>query len=474
MNRNDPCWCGSGLKFKKCHGGPATPAGGDNALSFTRRSEIARADAAKALDEELMDELRSYATKRFGSGWFQQAAADFSIDNQPTLDDHEVMMFFVWLMYHRGMTDTDAMPLAWHWRESRRTGQAPAMERVLQAQLDAPIGVWEVQSVERGVGAHYKDLLSGDERFVYDRTSSMSLTPWIGVLGHIVDVDGISFWGSMHSHALPPYDVALVVKNIRKRARVRTKPVSLAFRTNPEWQLEIIDYWRMAVEDLANTRPAPTLHNHDGDVVSMQSDRFELVGARTQVLQQLLTMPGALPAEREGTGKNARDIVAVQRAPTASAANMESVIIGTITITGTALTVETNSVKRANELKAAVERACGSTVRYRLRSEQSMDALRERGAQSPPSTHGMLTSESEMPPEVRDAMRQMMAKFTASWPDEQIPALGGVTPRHAAQDPKLRPVLVALLKDMESRGPVPGMGAGMAMDIAAIRRELGL
>ena len=71
-------------------------------------------------------------------------------------------------------------------------------------------------------------------------------------------------------------------------------------------------------------------------------------------------------------------------------------------------------------------------------------------------------------------MRQMMAKFTASWPDEQIPALGGVTPRHAAQDPKLRPVLVALLKDMESRGPVPGMGAGMAMDIAAIRRALGL
>ena len=103
-----------------------------------------------------------------------------------------------------------------------------------------------------------------------------------------------------------------------------------------------------------------------------------------------------------------------------------------------------------------------------------MDALLERGAQSPPSMHGMLTSESEMPPEVREAISAMMAKFTASWPNEQIPALGGITPRHAAQDPKLRPRPVALLKDMESRGPMPGMGAGMAMDIAAIRRELGL
>ena len=112
----------------------------------------------------------------------------------------------------------------------------------------------------------------------------------------------------------------------------------------------------------------------------------------------------------------------MQRAPTASAVNMESVIIGTITITGNALTVETNSVKRANEVKAAVERACGTSVRYRLRSEQSMDALLERAAQSPPSMNGMLTSESEMPPEVRDAMRQMMAKFTASWPPPKSPS----------------------------------------------------
>ncbi|WP_309671940.1 SEC-C domain-containing protein [Gemmatimonas sp.] len=474
MNRNDPCWCGSGRKFKKCHGGPATPVAGGDALSITRRSEIARADAAKAVDVALMDELRAYALKRYGPGWLPQAIADFSMDGDPELDEHEVEMFLVWLIYHKAATDTDVMPLAWYWRESRRAGREPAKERVLQAHLDAPIGVWEVQSVERGVGAHLKDLLSGDERFVYDRASSMSLTPWLGLLGYIVDVDGVSFWGALHSRALPPAEVAQVAKDIRKLARVRTRPVSLAFRTDPDWQLEVLDVWRIALDFMAETRTAPTLHNHDGDVVSMQSDRFDLVGTRAAVLQQLSTMPGALPPEREGTGTRARDIVAVQRAPTANTINMESVIIGTITITGTTVTIETNSAKRADELKAAVERACGSSVRYRLRSEESMDALRERAMSSPPPKNGMLTGESEMPPEVREAMRHMLAKFTAAWPDESIPALGGVTPRHAAQDPKLRPRLVALLKDMESRGPMPGMGAGMAMDIAAIRQELGL
>ncbi len=422
----------------------------------------------------LMDELHAFAKKRYGLSWILQAVADYSMDGERELDENETEMFPVWLMYHKAATATDVMPLAWYWREAHRTKREPAKERMVQAHLDAPIGVWEVQSVERGVGVEVKDLLSGDERFVYDRASSMSLSPWLGLLGYVVDVDGVSFWGALHSRALPPADAAQVAKTIRKLARVRTRPVPLSFRTDADWQLEVLDVWRITLDVMAESQIAPTLHNHDGDKVSMQADRFDLVGARTLVLQQLSTIPGALPPEREGTGRSALEIVAVQRAPAASAVHMESVIIGTITIAATSLTIESNSVKRADELKAAVERACGTNVRYRLRSAESMDALRERAAQSTPLSNGMLTSEADMPPEVREAMRQMLAKFTAAWPDEPIPALGGATPRDAAQNPKLRPRLVALLKDMESRGPMTGMGAGMAMDIAAIRRELGL
>lgn len=66
MNRNEPCWCGSGRKFKKCHGGPDAPVAGDDTLSITRRSEIARASAAKTVDVALMKELHEYAYTRYG------------------------------------------------------------------------------------------------------------------------------------------------------------------------------------------------------------------------------------------------------------------------------------------------------------------------------------------------------------------------------------------------------------------------
>ena len=92
---------------------------------------------------------------------------------------------------------------------------------------------------------------------------------------------------------------------------------------------------------------------------------------------------------------------------------------------------------------------------------------------SRPSAGNVFTGDSaDMPPEVREAMRELMAKLDAQWVDSPIPALGNITPRAAARDPKMRSVLERLLKDMESRGTPPGLGIGM--DIAAIRRMLGV
>jgi hypothetical protein len=56
--------------------------------------------------------------------------------------------------------------------------------------------------------------------------------------------------------------------------------------------------------------------------------------------------------------------------------------------------------------------------------------------------------------------------------DERIPALGGLTPRQAAREPKARERLESLLLEFEwhverARNP-------MAPDVPALRRELGL
>jgi hypothetical protein len=57
------------------------------------------------------------------------------------------------------------------------------------------------------------------------------------------------------------------------------------------------------------------------------------------------------------------------------------------------------------------------------------------------------------------------------WVDESIPALGGLTPRQAADEPTRREQLVALLHDFDATVPPPG---GATFDTTRLRRLLGL
>lgn len=477
MNRNDPCPCGSGRKYKKCHGAPSATGPDVGTMSMVRRSEIARASACKTLDVQLHDEMLSWAQRHLGDAWIKNAVKSFSWHDVPEVEPGEDMILGTWMLYHMPISDTDPMPLAWRYREAARLHREPAKERLVNAQLEATIGVWEVQSIERGVGSQVKDLLTGAERFIYDASSTETLEPWLGLLGYVVDCDGISFFGGLHYVPLRPSDVDEIVRETRKAAHVRTRPVSRDFLLNGDRQLDLIDQWRNAIERMHDAVADQVLHNTDGDAISMETDRFDVSVSRVEILQRLATIPGAEPPERVDT----EDIIAVLRESSNASIMLGPTVVGRLVLSGKSLTAETNSVTRADAVKAAIEHAAGDAVRFRLRSTESMESLKAR-AHSPgpggpmsstPSSGTFFTSESaDMPPEVREAMRQMMAKLDAQWVDSHIPALGNITPRAAARDAKMRPVLERLLQDMESRGAPTG--AGMGMDIAAIRRMLGV
>ena len=467
MNRNDPCPCGSGRKYKKCHGAPSATGADLNALSIVRRSELARASACKTLDVQLHDEMLAWAARHLGDAWIKNAVKTFSWHDLPVVEPGEDMILGTWMLYHMPISDTDPMPLAWRYREAARLHREPAKERLVNAQLEATIGVWEIQSIERGVGSQVKELLTGTERFIYDASSTKTLEPWLGLLGYVVDCDGISFFGGLHYQPLAPIDVEEIVRATRKAAHVRTRPVPRDFLLSCDRQLDLIDEWRNAIDRMHDAIDERVLHNTDGEAVSIQTDRFDVSGSRAEILQRLATIPGAEPPEREGKA----DIIAVLREASSDSVMIGLTVVGRIVLSGQSLTAETNSLARADALKAAIEHAVGDAVHFRIRKSESMDSLLESHATTP--SPNVFTSESEnMPPEVREAMRQLMAKYDAQWPDTKIPALGNITPRAAARDPKLRPVLERLLKDMESRGEP--RGAGMGMDIAAIRRELGV
>ena len=370
----------------------------------------------------------------------QQAIRDFSLDDGPDMDQTASMMFGPWLLYHMPISETDPMPIASRYREAARLHREPAKERVLNARLDAPIGIWEVQSIERGVGTQVRDLLSGDERFIYDSASSQTLELWLSILAYVVECDGVCFQGGLHYQPQPPMYVEGVVRAMRNAAHVRTRPVPLEFHVNPFRQIDLIDRWRDAIESMREIDDHRIVTNTDSDEISIHSDLFDVILSREEILQRLATISGAEPLEHDGTNS----IIAVLRdsragalsdAPTASA-TMGLTVVGSIVLSGSRLAADTNSIKRGDALKSAIERAARNAVRFPLRSTKSLEALKARarspglgGPTSPPPGAGnVFTGEStDMPPEVREALRQMMAKLDAQGIDSTIPVLDNVT-----------------------------------------------
>ena len=473
MNRNAPCFCGSGLKYKRCHGAvAATPALHSGTESFVRRSEIARASAYKRLDMEVHDQLLAHVHKRLGRSWITAAISEFSGGAPELVTSADDSLLGPWMLYHRLIAQDTRRPVADVWREEHRLYREPSKDRLVEAQLAAPIGVWEVQKIEPGVGSQVTDLLSGEERFVYDASSTATLQPWLGVLGYVVDCEGISFFGGVHGQPLPPAEVSRVVKSIRRAARVRTRPVAIDVRRDPHLQVDIVRLWREMQYELEHRLDTMTMQNTDGHVIAMQADHFELRADRRLVLRRLAALPGA--SEPERFADYDEDVIMVTKPKPVSDPTPGSTVVGRVIVTPFRLTIETNSLERADALRAAVEAVTDDALRFQLRVTQDMASLREqaREQRGGRSAQPHQDPRDDAPPEVQEALRQFYMQHTATWADIALPALDGMTPRAAANDRRMRPRLETLLKDIEQKEA--SSPAGLRMDIPAIRRALGL
>jgi hypothetical protein len=91
--------------------------------------------------------------------------------------------------------------------------------------------------------------------------------------------------------------------------------------------------------------------------------------------------------------------------------------------------------------------------------EDAGDWLPTEGLDEPPSA------------EAEAILGQFIRKKEREWVAESIPALGGLTPRQALDDPTRREDLLALLREM---GGISDLGAGQGFDAGRIRILLGL
>ena len=441
VGRNDPCPCGSGRKYKKCH------LPGDEASAALERAPV------HAADERLVLQMREWADRRFGEAWRR-------VDDDFVDPDATQSLARPWSVYH---FEVDGKSVLDWFLEARGGKLPPAERRWLEAQRDGWLTIWEVVGVEPGRSLTVRDLLTGVERTVHEVSGSRVLVKRDAILARAVTCDDVSVLCGTHPRPLPPMEAAAVVRQMHARLR-RKRDIAVAQLRDEAVGRHLIRRWEAAVDDLDRRRAIPpALHNTDGDPLLFTVDRFDVVPGREHEVEALLSeITGVVPPEPDGDDREFHFV----KPGNAMHHGLNDTRIGTAVVEAGELRLETNSTNRADVLRRHVEAACAGLVGFREREQTDPHTLlAERSAREiepPPPT----------PPEAQRLLLEVKQRHYASWLDERLPALSGKTPREAARTAAGRLRVDVLLKDienMESRLP-----AGERFDLTGLRATLGL
>lgn len=439
--RNDPCPCGSGRKYKKCHlRDDEAAAGPDGAPVHT-------------IDERLVFQMSEWAERRFGEEWLR-ATVDFADAGAAR------SLFLPWSVYHFTVR---SRPVVDWFLEARGERLSSAERTWLDAQRSAWLTVWEVLAVEPGRSITLRDLLSGIEHTVHEVSGSRTLVKRDAVLGRVVTCEEQSVICGVHPRPLPPSEAAAVVRQMQARLR-RKRAIPVEWLRDEAVGRHLIEKWEAAVTDLDARRAIPPdLRNTDGHALRPTVDRFDVTpGTEPLVEARLATLEGAVPPE---PGEEARHFDFV-KAGNAMHRGWDNTTIGTAWVTSGELRLETNSTERADDLRRRVESACAGLVHFRDREHTDVQTLLAkssgRGAEPP----------EPAPPEAQRLLLEMKQRHYAAWVDQPLPILSGKTPREAMRTAAGRARVDVLLKDIENRES--RLARGEQLDLTALRSSLGL
>jgi hypothetical protein len=470
--RNEPCPCGSGKKFKLCCMARFQGSAGN---------DVHEPDNVSSADERLARLLAGHFREIGGPTALDDAWKEFAFTDSGFPDDSpHLAVFQSWLFYTwtppRRKRGPQPTPAAIDFMSRHPECLSDFERRYLQANLDAPFSFWEVLSVDRGKGFRLKDVLIGMEAEVRERTGSGIVKPGDLLYARVALIDGIGFLNGVGPIAFPARIKPLVIE---LRAEIRKNDPRKSPRVLTLWDFDIR---RTYLEIYNQLTTPPRLVNFEGDPLEWHELVFDIESPMTAFngLKTLGSARRSADSLKEAKKNERGEIRIIEldwtRKLDPDRKASRNTLLGHIRIEDRTLIVEVNSARRAEVIRAEIEKRLGSAAAYRgTRLRPSEDMMKEIGSRDP----SMKTAEAGLPqtpdtPEIREEIRKYLEAHWKRWMREKIPALGGITPKAAAKTADGRESLDALLKDMERHEE--GLEGFLSQKefISRARKELGL
>jgi hypothetical protein len=439
IGRNDPCWCGSGKKYKKCH---------------RDADERAAKDSSASEFQILRHKLSNFMQETISQGEKDAARREFGCESN---SEEELLQLIDWMIHDwkprsLGRTLIEAFL-------QKRGGALSTREReIAESWARSFIALYEVQEVQTGKGVVVKNVHTGEQVFVHDVSLSKQCVRWDLILTRVVEGErGLECTGCGLRVSRQAFEPLRKWMEEDRRAQGLPWPDYMKqniVRVRRRYQ-EIADEWLETLQ----------LQNSDGDTLLFSKAVYE-------VLDEAAALEGLRRAKElaEDSAAEAK-VFTWLRAQSGDGGNT---VLGTVSIKGRELTLECNSKRRLDRGMDLLASYAGTSIRHLrnefLSTQELKRQLKEKKEPGPPER-----PEPGIPPEVeRELIMKAKERHYAQWLDRRIPALGGRTPREAALTLEGKRKLTALLRDLENIEEHARLEGKAAYDIRRLRRELNL
>ncbi len=450
--RNDPCWCNSGKKYKKCHlesdeGGvrdvprevpdPETPVWQKDQFSNLRRR----------LGDFLGEVLPAHEMKRAIREFFGEDGLEEELDKLPLVD---------WILHDRFSSSLRGTVMG-EFLERRGSGLTKPEQQMLDAWSRSFVVLYEVQQIEEGKGLLLEDLIFGEKIFVHDVNMSERLLRWDVIFARVVPGErGTEVTGA---GLLVPRNMLSELREWMDHDR-RVK--------GAEWPRYLKNNWyrirQRSLEIAITNRESLRLANTDGDELLISKAVYRVTDQEALIKALLITALKDSGTFRSEPGEKTG-------APHFVWLNHQQTVLGNIKTGDGQLALQCNSRERLERGKQLLESIAGTLLRH-LRDEfTTQKELMRQAANAQPTP----MPESGIPKEEHDAiLGQFIEQHYLKWPDTNLPGLNGKTAREAVKNAEGRARVVELLKDIENGEERKRRSGSPSFDMGRVRKELGL
>lgn len=501
LGRNDPCWCGSGKKYKHCH----------QSQDQERASESLQKDA-------LWNALGEFASQRkYQTDFISAAKFFFDSPNVPALEgsvqeQEDFERAFDYFVFDYRLPD-DSRLIERFERERGRT-LAPRQRAWLAGWVQSYPHLLQITQVQPGIGLSAQDLLTGDIYNIRDKVGSESVSRWTVSFTRVIHAGDHDELGGAGLNVPPRYRGMLLdyIQQLRDEYEERYPDAALPDFLRAHAHL-VNQYILDEIGSLMAQPPLMVTPEHD--LMENAVATFDVLDhaqalARLRAAPEFETVEPATPDTQlfvwNETGESLAELRAhgipfERQTPIGDSANVRA--LGTVTLQFDELTLEVMSRRRLDAGKAILTRQLGDAIRFRTEQVEPLagfgelnddgldaddeldDEWDEESAEDSDETDELDAEVSPFdpsfaPPEtilanVRELLGRFRGEYNENWIDLSLPVLDGQTPRAAVASFGGRIRVIRLLKDFESRDRENNLSRGtVPYDWGAVARQLGL